>query len=541
METARESRDENYVGMDRPESDPADTIGKVICEDGTPNLQTVQFRLLPPRHTSAGRVHGIRGCDADGKRVLTLIRVDNVWEHNPHEDALGSTVAGVIPFETRYSKEGESTVIYRAATAETLEEVVFSEAGDVAQIRPVEVLPRSGSPVVPVPPDIVGAALGFSPDEAKGFRIGSVRGEPHIPVILKRDIIQTHMLFVGGIGRGKSYGRGVIAEELAAHGVPQVNIDPMGEMVEATKALGGKNVKPGEGFTLPLSALQPSEVTDAIPAINKGTNIETLVQFAHETLLDEYTRKDSKSFGVSDLIARMESIGPDLDMKAPTIRPAVQRARSLSKIPYIGDPFPWEEELKPGRVINIDCRGFSVSDLRLIAAAVARDLQRLARGRRLPFTVFSMDEAHLIAPNDDKVVTTQVLREIARIGRHYRLGLIMTTQSPSDMDRSILKRLLTRFVFAIEPDQLESLRGIFADAPEAMIHTLPKLRVGTCIVTGVSETVKHATVVDIRERVTPVGGKTPDVFADLAKRGWPERRPLPEVEERQATTGEENR
>src|SRR3954470_15068962 len=102
-----------------------------------------------------------------------------------------------------------------------------------------------------------------------------------------------------------------------------------------------------------------------------------------------------------------------------------------------------------------------------------------------------MDEAHLVAPNDDKSVTTQVLREIARIGRHYRLGLIMTTQSPADMDRSILKRLLTRFVFAIEPDQLESLRGVFADAPEAMVKSLPKLRVGTCIITGVSETVKH--------------------------------------------------
>ena len=140
-----------------------------------------------------------------------------------------------------------------------------------------------------------------------------------------------------------------------------------------------------------------------------------------------------------------------------------------------------------------------------------------------------MDEAHLIAPNQDDVVTTQVMREIARIGRHYRIGLIMTTQSPADMDKSVLKRLLTRFIFAIEPDQLESLRGVFADAPEAIIRHLPKLPIGTCVLTGVSETVKHATVIDIRERQTRVGGQTPDIFSDLASLGWKGRKSISDL------------
>ena len=116
--------------------------------------------------------------------------------------------------------------------------------------------------------------------------------------------------------------------------------------------------------------------------------------------------------------------------------------------------------------------------------------------------MLSIDEFHLVAPNDDKMVSTQVLREIARIGRHYRLGLMLTTQSPADVDRSVLKRLLTRFVHTIEPDQLDSLRGIFADAPPEMIRSLPKLPRGTCVLTGVAETVRHAAVVDIRTRVT---------------------------------------
>jgi len=92
------------------------------------------------------------------------------------------------------------------------------------------------------------------------------------------------------------------------------------------------------------------------------------------------------------------------------------------------------------------------------------------------------------------------------------------------MDRSVLKRMLTRFIFAVEPDQLDALRGVFSDAPDALIEHLPKLPVGRCLATGVSETVKHATVMDIRERNTPDGGETPDVFEDLSQRGWSGRK-----------------
>lgn len=96
----------------------------------------------------------------------------------------------------------------------------------------------------------------------------------------------------------------------------------------------------------------------------------------------------------------------------------------------------------------------------------------------------------------------------------------------------MLKRLLTRFVHAIEPDQLDALRGIFADAPAEMIRSLPKLPQGSCVLTGVAETVRHATVVDIRRRVTHHGGATPDVWADFRERGWPGKKPLADIDRR---------
>ena len=123
-------------------------------------------------------------------------------------------------------------------------------------------------------------------------------------------------------------------------------------------------------------------------------------------------------------------------------------------------------------------------------------------------------------------MTKQVLREVARLGRHLRIGLILTTQSPSDVDRPILKRLLTRFLHAIEPDQLDALRGVFSDAPDSLIRGLPKMPVGRCVVTGAFETVKHAAMVDIRRRVTTDGGGSPPIWDELANQGWSVKLPL---------------
>lgn len=426
-----------------------------------------------------------------------------------------------MPFDTHYAKEGDSTVIYRLAELEPMEEARFGPDGALASVREVVTLPRAGAPAYAASHALVTAALGLESDEAVGLAVGTLRGTGQ-PAIIKRDAIQRHVLIVGGIGSGKSYTRGVLAEELQALGVPQVNIDVNGEMIEATRELGGVNLVPGkDGFTLPLSSLTAQDVMDAIPGLNPTTNIATLIAYAHEDLLKERTLKHGEHFSVGELVARIEEIAPTLKMEAGgTLRPAMQRARSLESIPYIGAPFDWRDHLKPGAIINIDCRGLLVSDLRLIVASIARDLQRLARNGDNLFVAFSIDEFHLVAPNDDSSVTTQVLREIARIGRHYKIGLILTTQSPQDVDRSVLKRLLTRFLHAIEPDQLDALRGVFSDAAATLVKSLPKLPQGTCVVTGAFETVRHASVLDVRRRRTTHGGATPDIWSDLHRLGW---------------------
>jgi DNA helicase HerA-like ATPase len=100
----------------------------------------------------------------------------------------------------------------------------------------------------------------------------------------------------------------------------------------------------------------------------------------------------------------------------------------------------------------------------------------------------------------------------------------LISQSPSDLNTSVLKRLQTRFIFALEKDQIRAIQGVTADLDERLIAKLPKLPRGVCGVSGSSELVRHGFLLSIRPRNTPVGGSTPRVFAgrtkvDLPKEG----------------------
>jgi uncharacterized protein len=513
-------------------------LGRVISTASSPSFFALEFRVEPDRVTAPGRFVAIEAGAENERDILVIARVEDVHEVNPHEDALSSTLHNVLEFDTTYAREGASTVIYRVASAEPLEEAELHENGSVAEIHSVTTLPKAGAKVYDAGGELTVAALGLEPDPDSGLHVGEAFGDPGTPIVLGKGVVQRHIFIGGGIGSGKSYTRGVLAEELHGLGIPQVNIDVNGEMIEAAEELGGRNLVPGrDGFTLPLSALSSADVIDAVPSINRGTNMETLLRFAHESLLKEVQTGRRAHFGVPELVAHIDECAYVLEMtvgsgseRRPdrrTVEPTKLRTQSLARLPFLGKPFDWPGALTPASIINIDCRGLPLGELRLIAASVARDLQSLARSGRLPFfTALSIDEFHLVAPADDSAVTTQVLREIARIGRHYKLGLILTTQSPSDVDRAILKRLLTRFLHAIEPDQLDALRGVFSDASQDLVRTLPKLPQGVCVLTGAFETVRHATVVQVRKRHTTHGGTTPDIFADLAVAGWPSKRPV---------------
>jgi DNA helicase HerA-like ATPase len=261
------------------------------------------------------------------------------------------------------------------------------------------------------------------------------------------------------------------------------------------------------------------------PNVQEGTVYAELIELSHERLK---TDKKGKSFSFDELISKMNETAKLNDVKGPSLGIAVSRVRALEKDPIVGGDFDFIKELIANKLIVLDCRFLSLRQTRLIAAAAARELQR--KGREMSqkaaqgdkgaagwFALFMVDEAHQVAPNDGNVVSSQVMFELARMGRHVRTGMVLISQSPSDLNVSVLKRLQTRLIFALEKDQLRAIQGVTADLDERLLAKLPKLPRGVCAVSGSSEIVRHGFLMKIRERETPVGGSTPKVFAGRKK------------------------
>ena len=132
-------------------------------------------------------------------------------------------------------------------------------------------------------------------------------------------------------------------------------------------------------------------------------------------------------------------------------------------------------------------------------------------------SILFVDEAHNIVPESERTVTSNVLQQLARMGRHFRTGLILASQSPADLDSSILQRMQTRFIFSLEQNQLRAIAGVKTDLGEELTLALPKLGRGTCAVSGNGDQIRHGFLLKVRERRTPVGGGTPPVFSKRVK------------------------
>src|SRR5262245_52740731 len=171
----------------------SDLLGAVISSEVSPSFFELEFRLNVGADAAPGRFVAIGGERTDGRPCFVLARIDDVHEVNPHEDAQSSTIRNVLPFGTEYAPEGQSTVIFRVAKAEPLEEALVDADGKVEAVSAVETLPKAGAPVFAASPELILPALGLEPEPALGIHVGAVHGAPEIPVVLPKSVIQRHI------------------------------------------------------------------------------------------------------------------------------------------------------------------------------------------------------------------------------------------------------------------------------------------------------------------------------------------------------------
>jgi len=487
-------------------------IGAVIADSETPSFSAVTVHLLPGETARPGE---LLLAEIEESGVYGLGRVSEGREVNPYEAADLSHMRNLLGLESP-SKREDLPRKFRVVTLDLLEELLRN--GSTFDIREPQTIIPAGSRVFRASEEYAAIAVGLAPagrPDSGALEIGTTVGTAKTRVALDANkVLPRHTLIVGSTGTGKSWLRGVIAEEVARSGIPQVNIDVHGEMIQATDELKGKNFIPGKTLTVRLSSLTEPEVVALTPFLT-----ELQEQIVRRAFLELRKRAGEKGFGIAELVDEVERIGPLMEARTQTLNIVRARVEMLRYVQVIGKGIDWSELLKPGSFINLDCRGLGHSELQAVAGAVVRELLGLRIAKLIPPVVLGIDEAHMFLPYGEDSPSSGVLREAIRWGRHYGLCLILVTPSPTDIDRRIVRITNTRFIFATEPDQLDALRGVFADAPQEIISRLPKLEQGTCLLTGSKETIRHAILVRVRARKTTHGGATPDIIAETKRFG----------------------
>lgn len=503
--------------------------GDVVHWEGSPSFNRVVALLDPAVDVKPGQFlgvwHGRRTSD-----ILTVIQVGDCLEVNPNEAPMLAAARERLGLGRGYAGEGVSTRIYRLADCATVEEFAIDpdRVRIIGEPAALENLPRSGDPVVVLPDALVAAVVGSTTDPAVGVHVGDLYGATSLAVALVPQIFQMHIGIFGNPGKGKSYLSGDLLEEAHAWSIPALVLDINGETIPPARSLGGLVITLPDpaNFGLSLNLITPPELVSITPNVHPNTIYAELIELAHDQLR---TESRGRAITFPELYKRINDLGSQTRAPATSIGAAISRLSVLERDPLMGGTFDFISTLIKHQIVVLDCRFLSLRQTQLIAAAAARELQRAGRDRARAaeggddaakgwFAMYFVDEAHAVAPDDKEVVSTQVLFELARMGRHVRTGLVFSSQSPSDLSNSVLKRLQTRFVFALEKDQLRAIQGVTADLDEKVMKQLPKLPRGVCAVSGSSELVKHGFLLSVRPRQTPVGGSTPGVFEGRTKR-----------------------
>lgn len=494
-------------------------IGSVIADDVSPSFNVFRFKALAKEYVYPGT---LVGAALDENKFL-IGRVSASIEVNPHESPSRTAVRHAMDIEPDYPEEGLSTSVYRVYEADIIEEgcIAVEKGKPYTAITEPSDMAKAGTAVFIPIEEVIAQAMGFEKDAVKALCLGrtritaedvlSLEKEIDNNVLLKPDIIQRHLFIGGTTGSGKSFATGIILEEINRLGLPIVILDSQQEYIHLAKELKGAVLTPGDDYSVQLSSLTESEILDLVPTL-RGTHGLELLAFTFLRL-----KRERASFNLDDLLSGMQADGPILDLKPVSINPAINRTRSsIGRHSFIGKASDWRSLLSKYPVINIDCTNLDQSQLQLVVGATLRELTTQRIKGKIPPYVIVLDEAHLLVPEGEDSPCKQVIRENVRIGRHYGICMILITQSPVDIDKKTIRQCNTRFIFALEPDQLDSLRGIRADATEDMLKRLPKMPRGTCLLSGTYETIKHAIPIKIRsDRKTRLGGVAPDIFREI--------------------------
>lgn len=159
---------------------------------------------------------------------------------------------------------------------------------------------------------------------------------------------------------------------------------------------------------------------------------------------------------------------------------------------------------KRNQVIIIDLNSVEDEIVELVSAVIARMLFRFLRHaeprNRFPIHLL-LEEAHRYVastPSRFSIDATKIFERIAKEGRKYGMFVVLASQRPSELSKTVLSQCSNFLVHRIQnPDDLSQIRQMTPFIPESVLKRLPSLPRQHALVFGTS--VNLPTTFKVRE------------------------------------------
>ncbi|SJN14056.1 Bipolar DNA helicase HerA [Halomonas citrativorans] len=246
-----------------------------------------------------------------------------------------------------------------------------------------------------------------------------------------------------------------------------------------------------------ITALESSVDTVGGVLLHEGPDEDVPIAFDGSQLPDHLeilAEQENASQFVDFLVSRIRTLLSDTRMRS-----IISNTDGINLDDWLSD-YLGDSEASNGSVTVIDLSLVPAEVVHIITAVIARmtleSLQRYRKnhkeGKVLP-TVLVMEEAHTFirrysdsAENQNSAtICCQVFEKIAREGRKFGLGLVLSSQRPSELSQTVLSQCNSYLLHRISNDRDQELvHKLVPDNLRGLLRDLPSLPSRNAILLG---------------------------------------------------------